>query len=251
MVVLHDFEPCVEDELAVKRGETVTILYQENDWVYVIAGEKREGFIPFVYCVPMGRNIDDLHASRRQQKKFPKLNNNNTLTYDRTSETYREYRDFGDQGEGTYSVGASLNRKASQSLPSVTITEVSEPGEQDGSVNSALIKVEVNEEETPKGSHEKKGYDNAAILDSVVNNVATIEVVGVKSFHKAASGRFIVLFTYRAQEEGDLDVNRGDFVTVLNKDDEDWYWVARPDGHEGFVPSNFLCPTEGNTVTGK
>lgn len=33
MVVLHDFTPCVDDELEVRRGSVVSILYRENDWV--------------------------------------------------------------------------------------------------------------------------------------------------------------------------------------------------------------------------
>ncbi|KAH6946315.1 hypothetical protein HPB50_012763 [Hyalomma asiaticum] len=34
VVVLHDFTPCVDDELEVRRGQIVNVLYQENDWVY-------------------------------------------------------------------------------------------------------------------------------------------------------------------------------------------------------------------------
>lgn len=49
MVVLHDFTPCVDDELEVKRGQSVNMLYQENDWVYVIVENGQEGFIPHSY----------------------------------------------------------------------------------------------------------------------------------------------------------------------------------------------------------
>ena len=51
MIVLHDFLPCVDDELEVYRGQIVNVLYQENDWVYVISeNQQQEGFIPFSYC---------------------------------------------------------------------------------------------------------------------------------------------------------------------------------------------------------
>ena len=33
VLVLHDFQPCVDDELAVTRGQSVTVLYRENDWL--------------------------------------------------------------------------------------------------------------------------------------------------------------------------------------------------------------------------
>lgn len=40
-----------------------------------------------------------------------------------------------------------------------------------------------------------------------------------------------------------MSVERGEFVTVLNRDDPDWFWVLRHcDGNEGFVPSGFVYP---------
>lgn len=39
VVVLHDFTPCVDDEIGVKRGEIVHTLYQENDWVSLLVGK--------------------------------------------------------------------------------------------------------------------------------------------------------------------------------------------------------------------
>jgi SH3 domain len=58
MVVLHDFTPCVDDELEVKRGQIVNILYRENDWVYIIGQDTRqEGFIPHSYCAPYNTHL--------------------------------------------------------------------------------------------------------------------------------------------------------------------------------------------------
>ncbi len=49
----------------------------------------------------------------------------------------------------------------------------------------------------------------------------------VHPFFKESSGRYVVLYSYRAQDENDLGVDRGQCVTVLNSDDPDWYWVSR------------------------
>ena len=70
MVVLHDFTPCVDDELEVKRGQIVHVLYQENDWVYVISEESREGFIPHSYCAQYGSQMATLALNVR--KKMPR-----------------------------------------------------------------------------------------------------------------------------------------------------------------------------------
>ena len=241
MVVLHDFMPCVEDELSVKSGETVTILYQENDWVYVLAGDGREGFIPFVYCVPMGRSIDDLHASRR------KLHPNN---------------------QGNTADVASTNNPSCQpahSLPSLQEAPehsgaYEEPS--DASSQAPLLTRQDSDERGSRGQQQQAHWpryenlvdhchrDNGGIVN-LAASTSTLELVDIGTFHKEASGRSIVLFSYRANEEGDVDVDRGDFVTILNIDDPDWYWVSKTNGSEGFVPSNFLCPAEGAMTTGK
>lgn len=52
------------------------------------------------------------------------------------------------------------------------------------------------------------------------------------------------LYTFIARDENDVSVERGEFVTVLNKEDKDWYWVVRSDGLEGFVPTAFVYPAE-------
>ena len=67
MVVLHDFRPCVDDELEVKRNQVVELLYQENDWMYVISKDGKEGFVPYTYCLPLQRSVDDfvVHKTKK------------------------------------------------------------------------------------------------------------------------------------------------------------------------------------------
>lgn len=76
MVVLHDFTPCVDDELEVKRGQIVNILYRENDWVYVIGQDTRqEGFIPHSYCVPYNTQLADLAIKKKLPRGAEQLPN--------------------------------------------------------------------------------------------------------------------------------------------------------------------------------
>lgn len=53
-----------------------------------------------------------------------------------------------------------------------------------------------------------------------------------------------MLYTFIARDENDVSVERGEFVTVLNREDPDWYWIVRSDGQEGFVPSGFVYPAD-------
>lgn len=66
-----------------------------------------------------------------------------------------------------------------------------------------------------------------------------------KPFRRENFGLFMVTNNFIAREENDLSVKPGDYLILLNKDDDDWYWVKRFDDHkEGFVPSKFICDYE-------
>ncbi|CAG9799460.1 unnamed protein product [Chironomus riparius] len=178
MVVLHDFTPCVDDELEVKRGQIVNILYRENDWVYIIGQDTRqEGFIPHSYCAPYNSQLADLAI----KKKLPR--NANVPGVENQLSDYSEM-----ENHQTNDINIQNNLKHSQ-----------------------------------------------ASLNSEPDYLP---------FSKDPSGRYIVLYTFIARDENDVSVERGEFVTVLNKEDVDWYWIVRTDGQEGFVPSAFVYPAE-------
>ncbi|XP_063700598.1 SH3 domain-containing protein Dlish [Culicoides brevitarsis] len=167
MVVLHDFSPCVDDELEVKRGQIVNILYRENDWVYVIGQESRqEGFIPHSYCAP-----------------YTELSN------------------------------LAIKKKLSRDINSISSPDITE--------------IEVIEENSLQ--HSQNSLSEPDFL---------------MPFAKDPSGRYIVLYTFIARDENDVSVERGEFVTVLNREDPDWFWIVRSDGNEGFIPSGFVYPAE-------
>ena len=70
MVVMHNFNPCVDDELEVKKGQIVNVLYSENDWVYVVSEDNKEGFIPKSYCATYGSQQANLILNIK--KKMPR-----------------------------------------------------------------------------------------------------------------------------------------------------------------------------------
>lgn len=183
MVVLHDFTPCVDDELEVKRGQIVNILYRENDWVYVISQDSRqEGFIPHSYCVPYNSELANLAI----KKKLPRNSSNN-------------------------------NTNGPAELNDIDVT------------------ADIIEDTTRDMMHGSLQHSQNSLISSEPDFLP---------FQKDPSGRFIVLYTFIARDENDVSVERGEFVTVLNREDPDWFWVVRSDGQEGFIPSGFVYPAE-------
>lgn len=189
MVVLYDFTPCVDDELEVKRGQVVNILYRENDWVYVIGQDSRqEGFIPFSYCAPF---TQDGEMAAAVKKKLPR----------------------------------------DQQLDAVDISG--------------------NQDQTPVSVHlpemlqtSNAASDHQSTLQASHSQASLSCDPDFLPFAKDPSGRYIVLYTFIARDENDVSVERGEFVTVLNREDHDWFWIVRSDGQEGFIPSGFVYPAD-------
>lgn len=190
MVVLHDFTPCVDDELEVKRGQIVNILYRENDWVYVIGQDSRqEGFIPYSYCAPYNTQLADMAV----KKKLPREQN---------------------------------------VMPNDLIDTVL-PANQAARITEQVVDVE-------DVHHGKSGLESP--LKNSQHSLSSEP--DFLPFAKDPSGRYIVLYTFIARDENDVSVERGEFVTVLNREDPEWFWIVRSDGQEGFIPSGFVYPAD-------
>ncbi|EDO30059.1 predicted protein [Nematostella vectensis] len=157
MVVTHDFIPCVDDELAVKRGERVLMLYRQNNWYYIKNSRNTEGFIPFTNCI----------AEDEYEKRQNKLSRQNIIR-------------------------------------------------------------------------------NTSFLDSMDSSIYPGQKVSV--FMKKNFGEYVALWDFNATAEDDITASKGDVVTVLNKDDPDWYWVVKRSGDEGFIPKEFIIPADQLSV---
>ena len=467
MFILHNFEPCVDDELKVERGEEVQVLYQENDWLYVIAEDGREGFIPYTYGLPAQRSVDDAvvptngenngsrtgshvnvskqrpssaHVSnsysssakkqdakpsyqfatigkaqnildRSSSKSLPdlndpsaqKLSNNNhtnhqryptdynrtngpvtknngfkdltygmsrdftnlkatqrprSLSYEtqerkraqynrsvggihsqpttpvKTSENVRNMYSFGtdylsksqpvsagnhgynyttnayssvrlsrrDENEDrdyvdslrrkdreeaekrrplNQSWGPSSGQKLQQLLQNSRSHQYTQHFMQHGNrqnypsqnllqikqtvgpeVNSAQVSsflTATNRNRTPLSSSSLFREESAKMSAYNAKNSNTADSSGtnkrgtnnvinkprIEKFNKMTQGEYLVLYDFTAQQENDLTVERGEFVTVLNTEDKDWFWIRRSDHKEGFVPHNYLLNIDG------
>uniref|UniRef100_A0A2P2I2W9 Intersectin-1-like n=1 Tax=Hirondellea gigas TaxID=1518452 RepID=A0A2P2I2W9_9CRUS len=214
MVVLQDFTPCVDDELEVKKGNVVNVLYQENDWVYVISETgDQEGFIPHSYCAPASQRPATL--SSHKPKKLPRdqvldgINSNVDTDHNTTI--------------GTNSGGVTRRCDSLYDFD-----------------NPALANSD-NESYGCGNRLTGGGGTNRASDTSLQSATHTPDI---HPFFKDPAGHYIVLYTFIARDENDVSVERGEFVTVLNREDPDWYWVLRSDGQEGFVPSGFVYPAD-------
>ncbi|XP_069705273.1 SH3 domain-containing protein Dlish isoform X3 [Periplaneta americana] len=188
----------------------VNILYRENDWVYVIAADSRqEGFIPHSYCTPYNSHLGELALSN-VKKKLP-----------------REQRNGNSNSNGS-TIGAG----SGEGVGETDLQETRTNGVADVSDCESYGNKKVT-----VATQQLNITSSQASLHSVSSSQPDVH-----PFFKDPSGRYIVLYTFIARDENDVSVERGEFVTVLNKEDPDWYWIVRSDGQEGFVPSGFVYP---------
>jgi len=217
MVVIHDFTPCVDDELEVKRGQVVHVLYQENDWVYVISEDNKEGFIPHSYCAQFGTQLAGLALNVK--KKMPR---DHSLV---------------DQGGGRLRINENMESDHN------TTTATTNTNMSGGKVNQGLEQSDSDSfQDSSLKLNVRSGGPSQSRSSSLLSESSSQPEI--HPFFKDSYGRFIVLYSYHAQDENDLSVDRGQCVTVLNKDDPEWFWVLRADGQEGFVPAGFVYPLD-------
>jgi len=249
MVVLHDFTPCVDDELEVKRGQIVHVLYQENDWVYVISENNQEGFIPHSYCAAYGSQMASLALNVK--KKLPRDPGQTTVVPQPPASA---------GGSSTNSGGRIQQQRFGANNPPPDVLNPSiamKSHENNADTNNSGVQGRVNAgmEHSDSDSFQDsmrpaprldlnntRSQPDPSRSNSLMSE--TSSQPDIHPFFKDPSGRFVVLYSYNAQDENDLSVERGQCVTVLNSDDPDWYWVSKFDGQEGFVPSGFIYPLD-------
>ena len=58
---------------------------------------------------------------------------------------------------------------------------------------------------------------------------------------ESSGEKFSAIYTYVAQYEDELSFEEGDVITVLSKDEADW-WKGELNGKSGVFPSNYVEP---------
>jgi jouberin len=54
----------------------------------------------------------------------------------------------------------------------------------------------------------------------------------------------VALYDYQAQRSDEISLVRGDVVTVLFKDNDNWWMGELPNGNQGFFPANYVASSE-------
>lgn len=52
MTAVKDYKPCCDEELLLRKGQRVKVLYKNNDWVYAVTKTGEAGYVPYNFVRP-------------------------------------------------------------------------------------------------------------------------------------------------------------------------------------------------------
>ena len=87
-IILQSFTGCAPEEISVKQGQKVHILFREGDWAYVLTQDKKQGYVPFAFCARMGKPPS--YRAPKLNKDKEKLLENDEIGVNDDDETLHE-----------------------------------------------------------------------------------------------------------------------------------------------------------------
>ncbi len=225
MTAVRDYSPCCNEELAVRKGQRVKVLYRNHDWVFAVTKHGQQGFLPFSYVRPSRK-----YNGYQSEPEITRINDY-VSGYDTDVPNYnRPYpltsRRHAEVPPQSYSINTGYHRTGSGSPIQTRI-------DFDSGYLSAF---ETSTNPYPPMS--RRSPPSHSFRPSTVKP-------SIDSFRKCYIEELVVIHDFEAQEEDELVVFKGDRVQVLNANDPKWLWVATlRSRREGFIPRS--CCTLGN-----
>ena len=281
MTAVKDYNPCCNEELVLRRGQRVQVLYKNNDWVYAMTKNGETGYIPYNYVRPSrkyagyqsepeymvdtdaypsgyetdlpmpGSNrkcgtrtqIEDMSPSFNIRTGFRSSPDNQQYNSQLQQQPQcRHHRYRQPHHHGTRHESVGSGRYT----PPVSAS----PWSTHRSTNGYTSAVEYpTTNDTRRHPRPAKSLHN--ILDAggspTVQSVDRRPTEGkpeLDSFPLKFLEELVVIHDFEAHEEDEAFVSKGERVKVLNADDSFWLWVETTPGIQGFVPRS--CCSLGN-----
>ncbi|XP_031297091.1 nephrocystin-1 isoform X2 [Camelus dromedarius] len=117
------------------------------------------------------------------------------------------------------------------SISRESVTEIGAPTEREGDDDS----VEDEEEEDEEESEESRGKEEETEEEEEERQEGD-------SHQEAASGEYIAIGDFTAQQVGDLTFKKGEILLVIEKHPDGWWMAKNSKGDKGLIPRTYLEP---------
>ena len=256
MTALKDYSPCCEEELVLRRGQRVKVLYKKNDWVYAVTKTGEAGYVPYNFVRPSRK-----YAGYQSEPEYAGETDCYQSGYDTDMPSMsggrRRYGGRRTQIEDhipAYSIHTGFRESPENSIPqqqqhgrgngcSPPATTTSRTGHRYTSGYTSAVEYPTSPDST---RHPRPAKSLHSIMDATTttDRRPTVGKPGVDTFAQGFLEELVVIHDFEAQEEDEVFISKGEMVKVMNAEDPFWLWVETTAGMQGFVPRS--CCALGN-----
>lgn len=249
MTAIRDYTPCCNEELPVRKGQRVKVLYKNNDWVYALTKSGEAGYIPYSYVRP----------SRKYAGYQSEPEGNETDVYqsgydtDATVMSSRSRRPQYHRGQisdmaPAFNVHTGFTPRSSRENPSRSRlgSGGSPPEPRRPHMSGYTSAIEYGGDTYSQSRrYPRPARSLHNLVDTSCRSPRPTECKpGIDSFKKQFIEELVVIHDFEAKEEDEVFAAKGEKVRILNAEDPLWLWVETTPGDEGFVPRT--CLSLGN-----
>lgn len=250
MTALKDYSPCCSEELVLRRGQRVKVLYKKNDWVYAITKTGEAGYVPYNFVRPSRK-----YCGYQSEGEYAGETDYCQSGYD---------TDAPASGQTRYGARTQIGDVPAYSIHTHTTAFRGSPEEHlsqrhgsTGSYNRSAPRhtngyasaVEYPPTSPDSSRHPRPAKSLHSLVDSNVSPTGmdrrpTVGKPGVDTFSLGFLEDLVVIHDFEAHEEDEVFISKGEQVKVLNAEDPFWLWIETMPGVAGFVPRS--CCALGN-----
>ena len=265
MTAIRDYSPCCDEELAVRRGQRVKVLYKNNDWVYAVTKSGEAGYIPYSFVRPSRKYA----AGYQSEPEFFQ----GADAYQSGYETDMPLPSSRGGGGGGRRYGG-IRAQVSDVVPMYSIHTgfrgngspdsrmVGQPHRSPADIHkqnsfmsgyTSAVEYPAGPGEMDQRRHPRAAKSMHSILESGHTSRSPRSPRDhrpmerkpeINSFNRSYLEELVVIHEFEAKEEDEVFIAKGEVIKVCNADDPFWLWVETTPGDEGFVPRS--CCSLGN-----
>ncbi|KAH7732000.1 sex muscle abnormal protein 5 [Aphelenchoides avenae] len=209
----HDFQATEQDELSFSRGQTIKVLNKDEDPHWFKAEYNGvEGLVPSNY-IRMAEHswyLGSISRSDAEQLLLKPGNQDGAFLVRRSESTPGEF---------------SISVRFENTIQHFKVLRDTAQGKY------YLWTTKFN------SLNELVNYHRS----NTISKTNTILLRSMESAFPQQNCLVQALFDFQPQEPGELGFKRGDIVTVLSRDDENW-WEGKLNNQTGMFPATYVCP---------
>ena len=251
MTAIRDYTPCCNEELPVRKGQRVKVLYKNNDWVYALTKSGEAGYIPYSYVRPSRKYAGyQSEPEAYETDVYQSGYDTDATVMSSRRRPQGHYRGQVGDVAPAYSVHTGFSPQPPHQRNRVGSGSPHETARRPH-LSGYTSAIEYNPADSY--GHSRRYPRPARSLHNLVDPSRgsasrsprpTECKPGIDSFQKQFLEELVVIHDFEAKEEDEVFVAKAEKVRVLNADDPLWLWIETTPGDEGFVPRT--CLSLGN-----